>query len=90
MISPQILLSCDELDEGCHGGDSSRAFEWINKNNITDETCSPYQSLGYSTGLECSAMVKCKNCMPEKDVGPSRGLKFTLFLSTEIYQESKI
>ena len=64
IISPQILLSCDMYDNGCHGGDSSRAYAWIHENNITDETCSPYQALGWNTGLECSSMVKCKNCAP--------------------------
>jgi cathepsin X len=64
LISPQVLLSCDDGDGGCHGGDSSIAYEWIHKNNITDETCSPYQALGYSTGLPCSSEVKCKNCAP--------------------------
>lgn len=36
IISPQILLSCDMGDNGCHGGDSSIAYDWIHKNNITD------------------------------------------------------
>ncbi len=59
-----MLLSCDDGDNGCHGGDSSIAYEWIHNNNITDETCAPYQALGFNTGLGCSDMVKCKNCAP--------------------------
>lgn len=66
IISPQILLSCDMDDGGCHGGDSSIAYPWIHKNSITDESCSPYQALGHSDGLGCTAEIKCKNCMQGK------------------------
>lgn len=66
IISPQILLSCDMDDGGCHGGDSSVALPWIHKNYITDESCSPYQALGHSDGLTCTSEIKCKNCMPGK------------------------
>ena len=40
------------------------AFEWIHQNNITDETCSPYQAYGHDNGVGCSATILCKNCMP--------------------------
>jgi cathepsin X len=63
-ISPQVLLSCEQTDQGCYGGDSFTAYEWISENNITDETCSPFQALGWTNGLQCSAETKCKNCMP--------------------------
>ena len=35
-IAPQVLLSCDDTNRGCSGGDTRRAYEWIHKNNITD------------------------------------------------------
>lgn len=35
-LSPQVLISCEEPDEGCHGGDARTAYEWIHNNNITD------------------------------------------------------
>ena len=35
-LSPQVLLSCDENDRGCHGGDPKNTYEWIYRNNITD------------------------------------------------------
>lgn len=63
-IAPQVLLSCETPDQGCHGGDAITAFEWIAANNITDETCSVYQAKGHDIGLECTADIKCKNCMP--------------------------
>ena len=36
ILSPQVLISCEEPDEGCHGGDAKTAYEWIHRNNITD------------------------------------------------------
>ena len=65
-LSPQVLISCELPDRGCGGGDPRNAFEWIRKNNITDETCSPYQAFGHDNGMGCSAMIRCKNCMPGK------------------------
>lgn len=54
-LAPQVLISCELPDEGCHGGDARTAYEWIHKNNITDETCSPYQAFGHDNGVGCSA-----------------------------------
>ena len=41
-ISPQVVISCSMNDDGCHGGEAISAFEFMHKNNITDETCSIY------------------------------------------------
>ena len=65
-ISPQVLISCEDPDLGCHGGDSYNAFEWIYNNEITDETCSIYQGRGHDNGVECAPIVKCKNCSPHE------------------------
>jgi cathepsin X len=65
-LSPQVLISCNNYSRGCHGGDPKQAYEWIAQNNITDETCSPYQAFGHDNGLGCSAEIKCKNCAPFK------------------------
>jgi cathepsin X len=35
-LAPQVLISCEEPDQGCHGGDARTAYEWIHHNNITD------------------------------------------------------
>jgi len=68
IIAPQVLLSCNTNPEmeGCGGGDARDANAWIHKNNITDETCSPYQAFGHDNGVSCSAEIKCKNCLPNK------------------------
>jgi cathepsin X len=65
-LSPQVIISCVDRGSGCGGGDTKDAYEWIFHNNITDETCSPYQAYGHDNGLGCSAEIKCKNCMPNK------------------------
>ena len=65
-LSPQVLISCETQDHGCNGGDTRTAYEWIFHNNITDETCSPYQAYGHENGIGCSAQIKCKNCLPGK------------------------
>jgi cathepsin X len=65
-IAPQVLISCEDPDMGCHGGDSYNAFEWIYNNEITDETCSIYQGRGHDNGVECAPIVKCMNCNPHE------------------------
>lgn len=63
-ISPQVLISCEHRDDGCHGGNAYNAFKWISENYITDETCSIYQARGWDNGVGCSAMSMCRNCQP--------------------------
>ena len=41
-ISPQVLISCEKTDDGCHGGWHLHAYESMANNEITDETCSIY------------------------------------------------
>jgi len=41
-LSPQVLISCEQMDLGCSGGWANNALEWIYNNYITDETCSIY------------------------------------------------
>ena len=55
-VAPQMLISCDmeATDEGCHGGLPIVAFDWMNKNEITDETCAIYRARGHDNGEKCS------------------------------------
>ena len=64
-IAPQVLISCSQ-DEGCHGGEAYNAFEWMSKNEITDETCTVYRARGHDNGQKCSQMTVCENCTPGK------------------------
>jgi cathepsin X len=63
-LAPQVLLACDTTNKGCEGGDARSAYQWIYNNNITDETCSPFQGKGHTNGLTCNAEMKCRNCKP--------------------------
>ena len=49
-LAPQVLLNCETPDDGCHGGDPSNAYAYIQENGITSETCAPYQATGRDTG----------------------------------------
>jgi len=61
-LAPQILLSCNQANHGCHGGNPALAFEYIHKYSIAHETCSNFQALGWDTGLGCSDQIKCNDC----------------------------
>lgn len=50
-IAPQVLISCEMEDFGCHGGDSINAYRYIHKKNITDETCAIYRGRGHDNGV---------------------------------------
>lgn len=65
-ISPQVVISCDAADDGCHGGTALNAFKFIHEQNITDETCSIYTARGHDNGRECSPINICKNCKPHE------------------------
>jgi len=61
-IAPQVLISCEHPDNGCHGGNPISAWKYIKDNNITDETCAIYQAGGHDDGVECSNILECRNC----------------------------
>ncbi len=65
-ISPQVLLSCNTKNNGCHGGAGMRAYEWMHDNDITDETCAPFLALGWSDGQICTDLSLCKECFDGK------------------------
>lgn len=100
-IAPQILISCENENNGCDGGDTRYAYEWIHKNNITDETCSPYQAYGHTNGVGCSSEIRCKNCLPTKGCWAQERAKIytveeygiisgELAMMNEIYQRGPI
>lgn len=65
-IAPQVVISCDAEDDGCHGGTAFNAFKFIHDKNVTDETCSIYTARGHDNGKECSPINICKNCNPHQ------------------------
>ncbi|KAH7819928.1 putative cathepsin B5 cysteine protease [Monocercomonoides exilis] len=58
VLSPQDLVSCDELDMGCNGGRFETSWKWAIEKGITTEECMPYTS---GCGLTGSCSSKCKN-----------------------------
>ncbi len=39
-LAPQVILNCDTVDNGCHGGDPITAYQFIHESGgIPDETC---------------------------------------------------
>mmetsp|Transcript_86721 Transcript_86721/g.250461 ORF Transcript_86721/g.250461 Transcript_86721/m.250461 type:complete len:387 (-) Transcript_86721:77-1237(-) len=51
-LSPQQLLSCDNANRGCNGGDIDSAYNYIQREGLVSETCFPYQADG---------MVSCQS-----------------------------
>jgi len=50
VLSPQQIVSCDQNDDGCNGGDLPTAFQYVQQNGM--ETCAdyPYTSGNGNTG----------------------------------------
>jgi cathepsin X len=64
-LAPQVILNCDLIDNGCHGGDPITAYQFIHEQGgIPDETCQLYTATGHDTGNTCTAMDVCRNCSP--------------------------
>lgn len=60
-LSEQMLVSCDELDNGCGGGLMDNAFKWIiqeNNGTVYTEASYPYKSGKGSTPLCMSSRAK--------------------------------
>ena len=64
LLAPQVLVSCENPDLGCNGGDFLTAYQYMKDYGISDETCSPYQARGHTNGLGCTEDILCKNCNP--------------------------
>ena len=60
-ISPQVLMSCGtSSDQGVHGGEAYNAFEWMAKNEITDETCAIYRARDMTTKIAAPQWICAK------------------------------
>jgi len=53
VLSPQQIVSCDTVDQGCNGGDLPTAFAYVKQSGLEDNADYPYTSGGGNTG-------KCK------------------------------
>merc|ERR1712066_374124 len=43
-LSPQQITSCDEVDDGCNGGNTETAYEYVAKHGLETESAYPYTS----------------------------------------------
>jgi len=102
-LSPQVILNCDKVDLGCHGGDFGTAYEFIYQNGgIPDETCQIYEARGHDTGKSCNPIDKCRQCDDDNNICKARitykkwqisshGLvNGTLAMMNEIYRNGPI
>jgi len=100
-LAPQVIISCERPDNGCHGGNGILSYQYMFNYSISDETCSNYQAFGWDDGLDCSDFIKCGNCDPTKgcflpdsyliykvkEYGPINGSEAMM---NEIYQRGPI
>lgn len=89
-LAPQVLLSCNTDNQGCHGGNTLGAYKFISENGITDETCSIYQSRGHNNGLECSDSIWCRTCDELECRVPERYTKYYVEEYGRVYGELDI
>jgi cathepsin B len=61
MLSPQQLLSCDNQNRGCNGGDIDTAWSFTEREGLVSEICFPYQADG---SVSCHS--RCTNEAPMK------------------------
>ena len=62
VLSPQDLVSCDRVDQGCNGGYVDKSWDYIKNTGIVADECLPYTSGKGSSG-SCpfnSSSQKCK------------------------------
>jgi len=62
-LSPQILLNFDARITGgsCNGGDSLKAYEFIHRYGIGDDTCQPFVGLNWLHGFGVAGMLETDN-----------------------------
>jgi len=62
-LSPQILLNFDKSITGgsCNGGDQIKAYEFISKYGIVDDTCQPFVGLNWLHGFEVAAKTEVES-----------------------------
>jgi len=51
VLSPQQIVSCDKVDQGCNGGDLPTAFAYVKKAGLEDNKDYPYTSGNGNTGV---------------------------------------
>lgn len=60
VLSPQYMVSCDELAFGCNGGNIYQSWLFMQNTGVVSDACVPYVS-GNGTAPKCSEYQKCVN-----------------------------
>jgi len=56
VLSPQFLLSCDQSDSDCEGGDFGTALAFVQKEGVVTNNCVPFQA---QNGSDLPCPTKC-------------------------------
>lgn len=59
-LSPQNLLNFNSRQSGgsCNGGDHHKAYDFISKYGISDDSCTPFSGLNWMYGFMVAAMTE--------------------------------
>ncbi|KAK6638876.1 hypothetical protein RUM43_007146 [Polyplax serrata] len=68
-LSPQHLLSCNKGQRGCQGGHLSRAWTFIRKFGLVDESCYPWTGTPTKCKIPKRATLITANCPPVSGQG---------------------
>jgi len=53
ILSPQDMVSCDESNSGCQGGQLDKAWKYLENYGIVEDSCFPYESGDGKTMPKC-------------------------------------
>ena len=53
-LSPQSLIDCDKVDDGCNGGYLDSAWKGLVSRGALDESCDPYTHCAYPPFANCT------------------------------------
>lgn len=61
-LAPQVLINFNARTTGgsCNGGDHLKAYEFMHKYGMVDDTCAPFAGLNWLHGFEVAAMTGVK------------------------------
>jgi cathepsin B len=72
VFSPQYMLSCDKVDQGCNGGQLNSAWQYFEDTGVVSDECFPYVSGDGTKMPRCPDDSKCTIYKAKK--GSSKGL----------------
>jgi len=92
-LAPQILLNFNSRTSGgsCNGGSALKAYEFMHKYGIVDDTCQPFVGLNWLRGFEVAAMDQvedvqqhqCYQCMWNGNCAFVKSNKVKLYRASE-------